>query len=1320
MPHEMDDLALGDIDADFADVLERQSRGEDANAILSDLVAAGKEEPRICIRLAHSLERRGDLAGAEVAFRRAREIDPAAVDANAGLAGVLERAGRRAEAIDILDRLARVRPREIGIQVRLGQVLIRAGELDGAEAVFRRAIELDGASVECRRVLANVLDAQGRSREGAEILQLLAAEQTGDPGLHARLGQLLIRAGDLAGAEVALRRAIALDPGSVESHHLLADVLDAQGRSREGAEILQRSVAQGSDDAGLYARIGRLSIRGGDLAGAEVAYRRAIALDPGSVESRRVLANVLDAQGRSREGAEILQLLAAEHTGDARLYARLGQLLIRADDLAGAEAALRRAIALDPGSVESRRVLADVLDAQGRSREGAEILQVLAAEHTGDARLHARLGQLSIRADDPAGAEAALRRAVALDPTSLEYHHLLADVLDARGRSREGAEIPQRSVAQGTDDARFYARLGQLSIRADDLAGAEAALHRAVTLDPTSLESHRLLADVLDAQGRSREGAEILQLLAAEQTGDAGLHARLGQLLIRAGDLAGAEVALRRAIALDPAPVESRRALADVLDAQGQSREGAEILLLAAEQTGDARLHARLGQLSIRADDLPGAEAALRRAVALDPTSVESHRLLADVLDARGRSREGAEILQLLAAEHTGDPRLYARLAQVSIRADDLAGAEAALRRTVTLDPASVESRRLLADVLDARGRSREGAEILQLLAAEHTGDARLYARLGQLLIRADDLAGAEAALRRAIALDPGSVESRRVLADVLDAQGRSREGAEILQLLAAEYTGDARLYARLGQLSVRGGDLAIGEAALRRAIALDPASVESRRALADVLDAQGRSREGAETLQLLAAEHTGDARLYARLAQVSIRAGDLAGAEAALRHAVGLDPASLEYPHLLADALDAQGRSREGAEILKLLAAEHTGDARLYARLGQLLIRADDLAGAEAALRRAVALDSTPADPWHDLANVLKARGRRAQAITISERLVAAASNDDRFDAHLAEKLRPPKSKSPLVSIVCVTYNHDRFIAEAITGMLAQTYAPLDIIILDDASTDATAQIIQDELAKYPQRHDIRFIRNERNLGIRDNFEKGVSLARGSFICKAHGDDIMMPTMIEEMTNVWRQEEISLVATNAIYIDEHSNELGRFYRDPAGLHDDSFETLARDGANVVCFGATQGFDRSLYDEFGWPPEYLTSDDIMLAFYGHLAKGTRFLPEPLLKYRVHGHNASLGLEAERSNGKEKLLVEAEIHYVMMAHSVLMRSEIERLNHADPARYGEIYRRIKPLLELQTSEMAKKLVNTRLGLRQFGVSRLTAATGSNGH
>ena len=153
----------------------------------------------------------------------------------------------------------------------------------------------DCRSVAClarRTDLASVLELNGRRAEAVEILRELATEAR-DPDIYARLGQLSIRAGDLDGAEAAQRRAIELDPASVDCHRALADVLDAKGRPDQASEILKHLVQSCSDDAQLHARLGQVLIRNGDLAGAEAALRSALAIDPALPEARRNLDSVL-------------------------------------------------------------------------------------------------------------------------------------------------------------------------------------------------------------------------------------------------------------------------------------------------------------------------------------------------------------------------------------------------------------------------------------------------------------------------------------------------------------------------------------------------------------------------------------------------------------------------------------------------------------------------------------------------------------------------------------------------------------------------------------------------------------------------------------------------------------------------------------------------------------------------------------------------------------------------------------------------------------------------------------------------------------------
>jgi hypothetical protein len=223
--------------------------------------------------------------------------------------------------------------------------------------------------------------------------------------------------------------------------------------------------------------------------------------------------------------------------------------------------------------------------------------------------------------------------------------------------------------------------------------------------------------------------------------------------------------------------------------------------------------------------------------------------------------------------------------------------------------------------------------------------------------------------------------------------------------------------------------------------------------------------------------------------------------------------------------------------------------------------------------------------------------------------------------------------------------------------------------------------------------------------------------MTSGPFILQTCGDDVMMPEMIAEMAKVWIGENVSLVTTNAIYIDDCSRSLSRTFRDPNMLADETFETLARDGSNACCFGPAIGFERELYTNFGWPPTYLGAYDIMLPFYAYLLKGARFISRPLLKYRVHGQNTSLSLRAESVNSREKSAIEERIYMGHLAHAVLMEEELTRLRSEAPERYGLVADRILPLLAIQMAEMSKKLVRVsrRSGALASQVASVTRRT-----
>ncbi|MEK7224643.1 MAG: glycosyltransferase [Bacteroidota bacterium] len=106
-----------------------------------------------------------------------------------------------------------------------------------------------------------------------------------------------------------------------------------------------------------------------------------------------------------------------------------------------------------------------------------------------------------------------------------------------------------------------------------------------------------------------------------------------------------------------------------------------------------------------------------------------------------------------------------------------------------------------------------------------------------------------------------------------------------------------------------------------------------------------------------------------------------------------------------------------------------------------------------------------------------------------------------------------------PLVSVVMLSYNHARFISSAIESVLNQNLNDLELIIVDDASSDNTVSILEEYSRKDSR---VKYFVNEKNLGYNKNFEKAMLLANGDYIAPCDQDDIWAASKIETMMKEW------------------------------------------------------------------------------------------------------------------------------------------------------------------------------------------------------
>lgn len=126
------------------------------------------------------------------------------------------------------------------------------------------------------------------------------------------------------------------------------------------------------------------------------------------------------------------------------------------------------------------------------------------------------------------------------------------------------------------------------------------------------------------------------------------------------------------------------------------------------------------------------------------------------------------------------------------------------------------------------------------------------------------------------------------------------------------------------------------------------------------------------------------------------------------------------------------------------------------------------------------------------------------------------------------------------LVSVIMPTYNCGRFIAESISSVLAQTYTRWELLIVDDCSTDNTADLV----ASFNDPR-IRYQRNAQNEGAALTRNRALREAKGRYIAFLDADDLWAPEKLEHQIAFMQQHGYAFSYHNYVEIDEQSRPLG-------------------------------------------------------------------------------------------------------------------------------------------------------------------------------
>lgn len=214
-----------------------------------------------------------------------------------------------------------------------------------------------------------------------------------------------------------------------------------------------------------------------------------------------------------------------------------------------------------------------------------------------------------------------------------------------------------------------------------------------------------------------------------------------------------------------------------------------------------------------------------------------------------------------------------------------------------------------------------------------------------------------------------------------------------------------------------------------------------------------------------------------------------------------------------------------------------------------------------------------------------------------------------------------------PLVSVIIDNYNYSQFLHDCVKSVLNQTYENIEIIIVDDGSTDGSRDIIASLAA---ENGNIRAIYKE-NGGQASAFNAGFAESRGEIICFLDSDDLFSPEKAERIAE-YHMKGYDYIYTDMQGIDGSGNRiedgLKRFHYDGHCLFPVYY--LSKYPGNISStISVTRGFGKKIFP-LPYEESWRIQADDCIVFQAGMMTRTKYLGKKLTLYRLHGANGYYG------------------------------------------------------------------------------------------
>lgn len=675
-------------------------------ALSLGLVACSSPEEKVAsfAKKGQSYLQAADLVKARLEFQNALQIAPNNVPSLFGLAEIAERSSDWNRAYGLLSKVVELDPQNLAAQLKLGKLLLAAGQVDKALSVSEAASKIKPDAADVLALRSAVMFKLGDRKAAVDLANQALGHDDKQVDALVVLASDSLLGGEGDGALKYLDRALVNNERDIALQLIKVQALEKMGRLDDAEAIFRKLIGFYPDNKVLRHMLAQFFVMHGKPEKAEATYRDTVKAHPADAEAKLDLVRFLgQTKGQDAAAKELQDLIKAEPKASELklMLASLRQQQKRRDEARTLWREVMDDAGKDPVGLKAQAALAGDLLASGQKPEANKLIaQVLEADARNEPALLLRAG-LALderRLDDAVGD---LRTILRDTPSSAQAHAMLGLALEMQG----SRDLAQEEYARGAQEGKFapiYAMpYAEFLMRAGKPRLVEPALRETLQVAPTYLPAYQLLA---------QSYLNVGDLVSAQKVAD--LVAKLDNQQVAANQLQGEVAAARRQF--DSSIAAYRKAYQ-----------------LAPDETQP--MVALVGSY-LRAGKLKEAQSFLQSVLAASPDNLDARLLQARLLAQSGDVPGARQDYDAVLARQPKNTTAWLGLANLQIVAGQLDEADATMQQAIKQAPEDFSLRLARASLMEQRGKSEEAIKMYEQLLKERPNAQVVINNLASLL----------------------------------------------------------------------------------------------------------------------------------------------------------------------------------------------------------------------------------------------------------------------------------------------------------------------------------------------------------------------------------------------------------------------------------------------------------------------------------------------------------------------------------------------------------------------------------------------------------